>query len=109
VEEAVSYLDMTDEEHDYTDAVKGFSGWSAKCVYCSHCQPCPVGIDVAAVSRLLDIANLDGGKVSAELRGRYASLEHKASECAECGACEERCPFSVGTMKNMRNAARIFE
>ncbi len=108
VEEAVSYLSMTDEERDYTDAVRGFSGWSAKCVYCSHCQPCPMGIDVAAVTRLLDIANIDGS-VSAELRGRYDSLEHKASECTECGACEERCPFGVKVTENMRNAAGIFE
>lgn len=109
VEEAVSYLDMTDGERDYTDAVKGFSGWSAKCVYCSHCQPCPKGIDVAAVTRLLDIALLDGRNASAELRGRYDSLGRKASECTECGACGERCPFGVRVTENMRNAAGIFE
>ncbi len=110
VEEAVSYLDMTDEERDYSEAAAGLMGsWSAKCVYCSHCQPCPVGIDVAAVTRLLDIADLDGGSVSAELRGRYESLEHKASECVECGACEERCPFGVRVTENMGNAAKIFE
>lgn len=109
VEEAVRYLDMTDEERDYTDAVKGFSGWSAKCVYCSHCQPCPIGIDVAAVTKLLDIALLDKGNESAELRGRYAALDHKASECTECGGCEERCPFGVKVTENMCNAARIFE
>jgi hypothetical protein len=110
VEEAVRYLDMTDEERDYSRAIKGFKGdWSAKCMYCNHCLPCPSEIDIAAVTRMLDVASLDESNISAELKGRYGKLAYMASECIECGACEERCPFGVKVIENMRNAARLFE
>ena len=110
VEEAVKYLGMTDEERDYSKAIKGFKGdWSAKCVYCNHCLPCPSEIDIAAVTRLVDVASLDESSVSAELKDRYGKLAHTASDCIECGSCEERCPFGVKVIDNMRSAARIFE
>ncbi len=109
VEEAVRYLDMTEAERDYSRALRGLKGTlSQKCMYCNHCQPCTADIDIAAVTRLLDLALLDENNISAELRGRYASLAHGASECAECGACEERCPFGVQVIGNMRGAAKIF-
>jgi predicted aldo/keto reductase-like oxidoreductase len=42
------------------------------------------------------------------VREHYKSLAHHASECIECGACEERCPFGVEIIQGMRKAAERF-
>lgn len=60
IEEAVSYLTATKEERNYMDIISSYQGeLSGKCVYCNHCQPCPVEIDIAMVNKYLDIATLD--------------------------------------------------
>ena len=106
---AVSYLDKTEAELDYSDAVSTFRDtFSGKCVYCNHCLPCPSGIDVAAVTKYLEIAALDEKNVPPSVRQHYDMLSHKASECIECGSCESRCPFNVNVIENMKKAAAIF-
>lgn len=110
VEEAVRYLDMSDAERDYTDAISAFQGsFTGNCVYCSHCQPCPMEIDIAAVTKYLDIARLDEAAIPPGVRSHYEHLAHKGSECIACGSCEERCPFHVDIIGNMRKAAQLFE
>lgn len=107
--EAVNYLNLTDEQRDYSDAIKGLkSTLHAKCAYCNHCLPCPSQIDIAATTRLLDVASLDN-TITAQLREQYDALDHKASECIACGSCEDRCPFSVQVIENMSRAAALFE
>lgn len=107
--EAVNYLNLTEEQRDYSSALKGLKGTlSEKCAYCNHCLPCPSQIDIAATTRLLDIASLDG-TVTTQLREQYDALPRKASECIACGSCESKCPFSVRVIENMSKAAALFE
>ncbi len=107
VEAALAWLDATEEEKDYASSL-GKGGWSVAgaCMYCDHCLPCPAGIDVEAVTKLLDAAGKGGG--DAALAGDYGRLAAKASACVECGDCETRCPFGVGVRGNMRRAAELF-
>ena len=108
--EAVNYLNLTDEQRDYTKAIKTFKGsLSGKCMYCNHCLPCPSNIDIAATTKLLDIAALDENNIPTQIRQQYNASLHKASECIACGACESKCPFSVKVIENMEKAARIFK
>lgn len=110
VRDAVRYLDATDEERDYSQVLSTLrNDFRGNCVYCSHCQPCPSGIDIAAVNKYLDIARLDQENIPPSIRSHYASLTHKGGECIECGNCEARCPFGVAIRQNMAEAARIFE
>ncbi|UQZ90553.1 aldo/keto reductase [Deltaproteobacteria bacterium Smac51] len=113
VEEAVRYLDLSDEERDYSQVINRFrddgkSGFAGSCVYCNHCLPCPAEIDVAAVNKLLDIASLDKNNIPAALVSQYQSLKSHGSDCLECGSCEERCPFSVEVIEKMAGAAALF-
>ena len=109
LEEAVKYFDLTEEELDYSDAVAQYnSGISGECVYCNHCQPCPIGIDVATVTKFLDIAKQDESNIPPTLCQHYGALEHKGGECAQCGNCETRCPFSVKIVENMEKAKLVF-
>lgn len=109
VEEAVGYLSLSDEERDYAPVVSSRQNdFHGACVYCGHCQPCPVEIDVATVNKYLDIALLDEANVPPGTAHHYRALKHHASECIECGSCEGRCPFAVPVIRNMKRAAEIF-
>jgi predicted aldo/keto reductase-like oxidoreductase len=109
VVEAVGYLDADEEERDYSAVIKDFQGsMKGSCVYCNNCLPCPAQIDIACVNKYLDIALLDEMNIPPSVAGHYRSLEHSASECTACGSCEERCPFSVQVIQNMKKAAALF-
>lgn len=102
----LKYYDLTQEEKDYSfignmqrHDIKG------NCIYCNHCQPCPQKINIGSVNKYLDLA-----KVGDELaRDHYQKLEHHASECIECGACEKNCPFHVEVRKKMKEAVEFFQ
>ena len=107
--EAVSYLNASEEERDYSDVIKDFQGsMKGSCVYCNHCLPCPSEINIADVNKYLDIALLDEKNIPPSVASHYRALEHKASQCISCGSCEERCPFSVPVIGNMKKAAALF-
>ena len=108
--EAVNYLNLTDEEKDYSQAIKNHRGTlDSKCMYCNHCLPCPSQINIASITRLLDIAALDENNIPSKIKKEYSLSPHKASECIACGQCEARCPFNVKIIENMEEAARLFE
>lgn len=109
VRDAVRYLDMTEEEKDYTRVLAGFKGgFSGSCVYCNHCQPCPSGIDIAAVNKYLDIALVNPESVPPSIRQHYGALSAHGGDCIACGSCEKRCPFSVEIIEKMRKAIDMF-
>ena len=109
VEEAVGYLHTTEEQRDYMDIISSYQGeLSGQCVYCSHCQPCPVNIDIAMVNKYLDIATLDTSHIPASIKQHYNSLSAGGADCIACGSCEEKCPFSVPIIRNMEQAAGLF-
>ena len=106
---SLAYETANDSEKDYAAALASFPkiSWKGHCMYCGHCAPCPQGIDVATVTKFLNLAKAQG-MVPETVREHYAVLRHKAGECAECGGCEKRCPFGVAVRENMRLAKKIF-
>ncbi len=107
--DAVRYNGLPDEEKDYSAAIGTMKNdFAGQCVYCGHCQPCPAGIDVAAVNKYLDIALLDEAAVPPSIRQHYGALGAAGADCIACGSCEERCPFDVPVMDRMARAARLF-
>ena len=105
----VAYEDAPEGERDYAAALAVLPkiSWVGHCMYCGHCAPCPQGIDVAAVTKFLNLSRAQGS-VPETVREHYAVLEHTAADCIRCGACEERCPFSVPVVENMAQAVRVF-
>ena len=111
LKEAVAYESASESEKDYALAFASFPriSWKGHCMYCSHCQPCPVKIDIASVTKFLNLAQSGAGKdIPETVREHYNVLEHHAGECVECGSCENRCPFGVKIRNNMKEAKRIF-
>lgn len=94
------------QEKDYS-VIGQFTPAAAQgnCVYCSHCQPCPAGIDIGLVNKYYDLAK--AGDAMAE--NHYGKLTVKASACIGCGHCDERCPFHVRQSGRMKEIAEYFE
>lgn len=97
------------EEKDYAAAFAALPkiSWKGHCMYCGHCAPCPKGIDVASVTKFLNLS-VAQKEVPETVREHYGILPHTAGECVSCGACEQRCPFSVPVVENMKKAAELF-
>lgn len=105
---ALRYDTIANAEKDYSDilTLRDFSV-TGRCMYCGHCQPCPVAIDVAAVNKFLDLAEAHTS-VPETVAGHYQALAHHASECIHCGYCERNCPFGVAVRERMKRAQKIF-
>lgn len=103
------YSELPDEERNYAPFLKEVPRhrYTGKCIYCGHCAPCRVGINIAMVNKFNDLAKVQGF-VPASVRGHYELLEHHASECIACGQCLENCPFEVPIIEKMREAADTF-
>ena len=109
LQRSIAYSGAPESEKDYAAALVAFPkiSWKGHCMYCSHCAPCPAGIDIAGVTKFLNLA-VAQGELPETVREHYAVLPHKAGDCLECGACEKRCPFDVGIIANMRQAREVF-
>ena len=76
-------------------------------MYCGHCAPCTVGIDIAMVNKLADLCEAQE-MVPETVREHYLALEMKAGDCVQCGGCEQRCPFGVKIIEHMDKAKEVF-
>ena len=105
LKQILAYLDASAEERDYS-IIGSFTPDETKgsCVYCKHCQPCPVGIDIGLVNKYYDLAK-QGDTLAAE---HYRTLEKNAADCVQCGHCNSRCPFSVDQMARMKEIEAYF-
>lgn len=106
VRAACAYETATDAQKDYASvlaAAPKHAYGSGQCTYCGHCAPCPSGIDIAMVNKLLDLAAMHG-EAPATVRAHYAQLAANASDCIGCGGCETRCPFGVPVIERMERA-----
>jgi len=106
VKTIMEYFSATDEEKNYAEIIGSVrNDFAGNCVYCSHCQPCPAKIDIAAVNKYLDIARLDTANIPPSIRSHYTALS--SADCIECGNCEKRCPFGVPVIKNVKEAVHL--
>lgn len=106
---ATAYVTAGDKEKDYSEVLanapkRSFSG---HCMYCGHCAPCAKKIDIASVNKYLDLALVQEG-LPETLKNHYELLEHRASECIECGSCMKNCPFGVDVIAKMKQAVKLF-
>lgn len=109
LESALAYGEADAARKDYAAALASFPriSWKGHCMYCGHCAPCPAGINVAMVTKLLNLAQAQKS-VPETVREHYKALSAHAEDCLHCGDCESRCPFDVFVRKNMDRALCIF-
>jgi predicted aldo/keto reductase-like oxidoreductase len=106
LDEALSYFNATDEEKDFSNVIEYFQQFvEGDCVYCNHCLPCPSEIDIGQTIRLFEMAQ---NGITSEIRSAYDAMKANASDCVQCGSCEERCPFGVEVISKMEQADKLF-
>lgn len=107
--EAVKYYDLSSEERSYSHIFASGNSihMTGRCMYCNHCQPCPAHIDIAAVTKFLDLT-LQQESVPETVMEHYKSLSANADDCLMCGKCESNCPFGVNIRENMKKARSVF-
>lgn len=109
LEDALRYLDATPEELDYASvlAAAPAHAYFGQCIYCGHCQPCTVGINIATVNKYADLAAAHN-EIPPSVREHYEALDAKAGDCTGCEACEPNCPFGVPIAQRMEQTAKLF-
>lgn len=56
----------------------------------------------------LSVSTIAQNDIPETVREHYKVLSHHASECIQCGQCEENCPFGVAIINQMELAAGKF-
>jgi uncharacterized protein len=76
------------------------------CRRCGYCGPCPQKIDIPTMFVL------NGYKERYNLAHwgaeRYFSMQARAKDCIECGACEKRCPYDLPIRNMLKKVRRTF-
>src|SRR5512139_97224 len=63
------------------------------CTGCAYCVPCPNGVDIPLNFSLYnDTFMFKDSDIAYMIYTHFTALEQRASNCAECGECEEHCP-----------------
>ena len=109
VDQAAAYETASPEERDYASVIASapLHSYTGQCTYCGHCQPCPMGIDIAMVHKFYDLA-VRQESVPESVRSHYEGLGTTASACIGCRSCEARCPFGVQIAGRMAEAKALF-
>ncbi|CAH2212310.1 aldo/keto reductase [Tepidibacter aestuarii] len=108
IAENVSILDdkieLTEEEKVFIDKIKEELG-NSFCRRCEYCMPCIENINIPLQFLL------EGYYTRYDLKewsvNRYKSLDKKASDCIECGLCEQKCPYNLNIRGMLKNVAKV--
>ena len=73
-------------------------------LYCNHCKPCPVGLDIGLINKYYDLSRA-GDNLA---KDHYKNLEKTAADCIGCGHCNSRCPFKVNQVSRMQEIKKYF-
>ena len=106
IDAALAFYDCTDEERDFS-CIDTHALWklAGRCTYCNHCEPCPQGIEIGDLLRVLDSEEYAPGP---EIHAQYARLKGHGQDCTSCEVCMERCPFGVRVTNRMEQAVAVF-
>ena len=73
------------------------------CTACSYCLPCPQGVNIPHNFRLYNDHHMfKDQEINFLLYNRMTAPEQRASNCAECGECEERCPQHIKITEELK-------
>ena len=105
---AAAYCDktpMTQEELEKIEKIRNELG-NNFCRRCGYCAPCTVGIGIPA-ALVAEGYHLRYGLESYAM-ARYEASGAAASNCVDCGLCEERCPYHLPIRQMLKRVVETF-
>jgi uncharacterized protein len=79
------------------------------CTGCNYCMPCPSGVNIPHIFRLMNYNRVYGLKDYAsdeysKLLDENNKIGQAASACLECGACESKCPQHLEIINQLKQS-----
>lgn len=80
------------------------------CTGCRYCMPCPSGVNIPGCFTLFNNAHMLDDVATHKIFYRaLIGAEHYASNCVECGECEEACPQHIPVRAALKEVAALLE
>jgi len=72
------------------------------CTGCNYCMPCPNNVNIPKNFQIMNYHRVY--KLTDYAKRQYSNMkeEEKASNCVECGLCEEKCPQKIQIRKQLK-------
>jgi len=103
---------LTDTEKELIDRVKNIYHETKRidCTNCRYCMPCPSGVNIPGCLTLFNNAHmLNDVPTHRIFYNAHIGADHMASNCVECGECEEACPQHLPIREALKETAALFE
>lgn len=100
---------FTREDFELVDQVKSIISESelVGCTGCRYCMPCPKGVDIPALFRCYNMTALESKSAARFEYAQTVGLKDEpafATQCIECGKCEQHCPQSIPIREMIKKA-----
>jgi hypothetical protein len=107
---------LSQTELDLFDKVKAEYGKRIKipCTGCRYCMPCPSGVSIPECFEMYNTACMFDAPEVAKfnynivLGGILNGNPEFASQCQECGECEEKCPQKIPIRDHLKEVVKYF-
>jgi predicted aldo/keto reductase-like oxidoreductase len=80
------------------------------CTGCRYCMPCPKGVDIPALFRSYNMTALENKQQARFEYAQTVGLRKQtafATQCIECGKCEQHCPQNIPIRQKIKEADRV--
>lgn len=80
------------------------------CTACRYCMPCPKGVDIPALFRCYNMTALESKHAGRFEYAQTVGLKSEpafATQCIECGKCEQHCPQNIPIREKLKEADRV--
>jgi predicted aldo/keto reductase-like oxidoreductase len=103
---------LTQRELALIQEVKGLyrARTRVNCTSCGYCMPCPSGVNIPGNFQQLNHVFMYGDRVTPRLLyHHFYKAPERASNCEECGQCEDACPQHIPIREMLKEVAAEFE